>query len=269
MQLQESFDIIEKTLWGKLEEQEFNSAESFQDKDGKAIIFTSEMTAYSVLYNVKKKCFEFRSGVLNEDNKVDDWKKLSTWLFEMNNSTPADAQSIANDFADIAAGPKMTADVKSITKPAKKKKNEDGNIDAQFFFNRLAFVFPSLKDAMNQERIIFGKVRFATMAKEVIPQMTEDVAKQGGADFDKLCEIFSDMYQSGDLEVRGLIIYGIFNSLSNETMDKLSEKFSPDFKKLYKYSKKLKNKKIKPNKPKKRSAVVAAAIDNANKQAGK
>lgn len=222
-----------------------------------------------MLYNVKRKCFELRTGAADEDGNVEDCRNLSTWLYEFGTSSDADVQSIANDFTDVVKGPKMSADIKSITKPTKKKKNEDGNIDTLFFFNRLVNVFPELKDTMNQERIVFGKVRFATVSKEVIAPKCDALAKQGGESFDKLCTVFNDMYEDGDIEVRGTILHGIFNNLSGEAMEKISEKFSDELKKLYKHSKKLKNKNIKPNKEKKRSQVVAAALENANKNAGK
>ncbi|MEG1426831.1 MAG: hypothetical protein RSC76_03995, partial [Oscillospiraceae bacterium] len=83
--------------------------------------------------------------------------------------------------------------------------------------------------------------------------------------FTKLCNLFNDMYKDGDMDVRSLISYGLFNGLSDEAMATVSENFSEELQKLYKCSRKLKNKKIKPEKVKKKNKVIAAALNNANK----
>ncbi len=264
----DAFKIIVDEVYEELITQKFGEPEELKDDSGKAVIMKTEAVAYSVIYHNKAHCFELRTTQLDTDGKPGDWKSLSRWLFDLEIGTVADAKSIGADFVDIIKGPKMIADIKSITKP-KKKKNEDGDVDPLFLFNRFITIFPEMKDTVNTEKIVFGKVRYATVTKEVLAPKCEELAVNGGEHFDRLCEILNDMYRHGDLEVRGIIIHGILNNLSDEALDKISPNFKEHLAKTFPYSKKLKGKNIKPNKPKKMREAVAVALDNANKNAGK
>ncbi len=260
----QAFAVIQDKLWATLEKQGFSEAESYTEDDSSGVIYKSEATAYGVLYNKTKKCFELKTTILDEDNNPTDWKSLSQWLFDFSNSERSDAESIGNDFSDIVTGPKVKRNVNEITKP-KRKKSDETNVDPLFFYNRFVAVFPDLKEAMNQEKIVFGQVRFATLTKEVLAGKCEILAKSKGAGFERMCEIFNDMYKDGDVDVRAIIIHGIFNELSEEAMANMKESFSDELKKLTPISRKLKGKTIKPIKKKKQNQIVATALNNANK----
>lgn len=260
---QQAFQIIQDRLYEELEQQAFAPAVPLADEEGKAVMFATDEVAYSLLYDNKRQRFEFRSATLDGDKKPGEWRRLALWLFDSEEGTKQDAESIANDFLEIVRGPKRIAAVQTAKK---KKKGEESNVDPQFFYNRLVNIFPELKDDMNTERIVFGKVRFATMARAVIAPKCEAFAKTGGEDVIKLTNLFNDMYKDGDIEVRSIISHGIFNALSDEAMGKISENFSEELHKIYKCSRRLKDKNIKPEKPKKQNKVVAAALDNANRR---
>ncbi len=258
----EAFSIIEDILKEELNRQEITDFEQMREESDDVRVYMNDSFAYSVKYESDRKCFELRSTTRVE-GKSDEWKSLSRWLFD-ENSTNKDAESIGQDFLDIISGPKTAKSVKAITK--KKKKGEDGNIDPLFLFNRLANIFPEIKEEMNEDRIKFGKIRFATLTKSVVAPNCEKLASKKGEGFVKMCELFNDMYKNGDIEARGLVIHGVFNSLSDEAMKNIGENFSEELQKAYKCSRKLKDKQLKPEKPKKKNKIVAAALENANKK---
>lgn len=261
---QQAFQIIQDRLYEELEKQSFSAPVPYDDEKGRAVMFATDEVAYSLLYDKKRQRFELRSTTLSGEGKPGDWRSLALWLFDSEEGTKADAESIANDFLEIVQGPKRIA---AIQGAKKKKRGEENNIDPQFFFNRLVGVFPELKEDMNTERIVFGKVRFATMAREVIAPKCQALAKSNktGEGFTKLCTLFNDMYKDGDLDLRAVITHGIFNAMDDDAMAAVAENFSEELQKIYKCSRKLKNKKIKPEKVKKKNPVVAAALNNANK----
>lgn len=263
MELQ-AFSIIQDRLEEELLKQGFSEPQPLEEEGCKAVMFATDAVAYGLVFDNAKQRFELRSTSLNGEGKPGDWRSLSQWLYDSGEGDRAAADSIANDFVDIVQGPKRMAAVQTAKKS--RKKGEESNVDAQFFFNRLVGVFPELKEAMNAERIIFGKLRFATMTRAVIVPKCEGLSKTGGESFEKLCTLFNDMYKDGDIEVRGIIIHGIFNALSEEAMAAVIPQFSEELAKVYKCSKKLKEKNIKPEKPKKKNKIVAAALDNANKR---
>ncbi len=259
-----AFNIIKEAIEAELLKQDFSGAKDYQDDNGKAVAFFTEHAAYSLIYDETKSSFVLRSATVT-DGEPNEWKNLSQWLFDLSEGTKADAQTIANDFCEVIEGPKRIAAIQNMKK--KKKKDEEGNIDPQFLFNRFANVFPELKDKMNEDRITYGQVRFAVLAKSYIAPTCEETALKSpnSEEFKKMVNIFNDMYKDGDIQVRAILTHGIFNSINDQAMEKISPLFSEELAKIYKCSRKLKDKKIKPEKVKKQKKVVAAALDNANK----
>ncbi|WP_099205211.1 DUF7674 family protein [Scatolibacter rhodanostii] len=249
-----AFEIVKDKLAEVLTAQGFSEPTPLEDEKGKAVIFVTEDVAYSLLYNQKGKQFFLRSTSLNADKKPGDWRNLSTWLFDEADGTRADIESIANDFLEVVSGPKRV----ELVQQKKKKTKDDRSIDPLFFINRLANIFPELKEDIRNERITYGQIRFATFAKEkVAPLCDAFVIKYNGSSlFDKLCDLFSDMYENGDMDVRSILTISILNAVSNEAIEKVSEKVSEELKTELKYTRKLIGKNIKPEKKKKEKKVV-------------
>ncbi len=249
-----AFEIIKNKLAEPLAEQGFSQPAVLEDEKGKAVMFSTEELAYSVLYNRTDKKFILRSSTLDEDQKPKEWKNLSTWLFDEKEGTRSDVESIANDFVDVVSVPKRV----ELVKQKKKKSKDDKTVDPLFFLNRLANIFPELKEEMKKERITYGQIRFATFAKEKVAPLCDDFIKkyQTSSLFEKLCDLFSDMYENGDMDVRSILTIAICNSISDESIQALSEKVSEELKKDFKYTRKLIGKKIKPEKKKKYTKVV-------------
>lgn len=263
----QAFEIIQGIIADELTKQDFGEAKEIEIEDCKAYMYTGENVAYSVMYDYDRQSFLLKSTSLTDEGLPGDWRQLAQWLFDKEEGTKADAESIGNDFLDIIRGPKRMAAVQT-AKRKKKKGDDENNIDPMFFYNRLVGVFPEFKNELNEERITYGQVRFATLAKSSVAPKIENLGKtQPNSDeFAKIKTLIADMYKNGDGDLCALISAGILNNIDDESViSALSENFDDTMKKNYKCSRKLRGKNIKPEKKKKQKKIVAAALNNANK----
>ena len=256
-----AFDIIRDNIAVELEKQGFRGPDVLESEDGRAEMFKTDEVAYSLQYNRKRARFELRSTTLTSDGEPGDWRNLSIWLFDEEEGTKADVQSISNDFVEVISGPKRVA---LVQQKKKRKKDEEKVIDPLFFFNRLAGIFPELKEDMNNERISYGQVRFATLAKEKAAPKCENLAvsKNNSDNFTKLCTLFEDMYKDGDMDLRSIITISILNNVSNEAFENIKANVGKDLEKALKFSRKLIGKTIKPEKKKKDKKRVMATLND-------
>lgn len=257
-----AFDLIVEKLTPALLAQEFSAPEDYEVENGKAKVFTAGDLAYGVFYDAKTKRFDLKSATLQEGKDI-QWKSLSTWMFEPEGEDISDAESIANDFLETVEGPKRIEMVRQNKK--KRNKKDDGTLDAdpQFLFNRLMAVFPELREEMAQERVRYGRIRYFTFAKENIAPKAEALAKsQPESDaVTKMCTILNDVYGNGDMDARSVITAAILNSMDDASYTVVKEKLSDDLAKVYKFSRDLKSKKIKPEKKKKSKKIVARNLN--------
>ena len=70
------------------------------------------------------------------------------------------------------------------------------------------------------------------------------------------------MYKNGDMDLRSILTAVILNHMSDEAFSALQSKFGDDLQKASKYTRKLKDKKIKPEKKKKKEKKVVAKLQN-------
>ena len=154
-------------------------------------------------------------------------------------------------------------------RPEKKrrKKDEENNADPQFFLNRLVPVFPELRDEMNEERIVYGQVRTALFAAEKVAPKCENLAKnyKDSEPMKRMCTIFCDMYAAGDMDTRAVIQFAVLNNIKDEAaIRNIIANFTDrcDLQKVYKHSRKLIGKNIKPEKVKKKGKTVEARLSN-------
>lgn len=249
-----AFEVIRDSLMEELRQQGFGEPVSVEEEGGRFEMTVAADIAYGLKYDKKRQQFELRSTTLDEDQKPTKWRSLSVWLFDENEGTRSDAESISNDFLEVVRGPKRVAVVKK-----KKNKDEDRNVDPAFFFNRLVGIFPEIRDEINEERILYGQVRPVTFAKEKVLPKCEDLAKKykDSSTMQKLCELFNDMYADGDLDLRSVLTISIMNGMSEEAFLAMKDKLSDELQLDTKYTRKLIGKKIKPEKKKKEKKVVA------------
>lgn len=264
---QQAFNLIADKVGETLAAQGFERQPGeVKEENGHAVLFINEGMAYSVLYNQDKKRFELRSTTVTDKGPEKEWKSISLWLFNPETDSLSEAESIVNDFVETIEGPKRIAAVQQQAKK-KSKKDDDGNVDPQFFFNRMAGIFPELKEEMALERQTYGKLRNVTFARaSLVPKVEALACQYNGSDtFKKMCDLFNDMYMTGDMDVRSIITIVIFNGLqSDAAMDNIAACFSDDLKKGYAASKKFRGKVVKPEKKKKKSVQSKFMADTLN-----
>lgn len=261
---QKAFELIQNKLQEALAEQGFSQATPLEAENAKAVMFTTGEVAYGLFYEMKQKRFVLRSTTMKTAKEPGDWRQLSVWLYDEKENTMADAESIANDFLEITQSTRRVEMVKSAKK--RRKKDEEANADPQFFLNRLVPVFPELRDEMNEERIVYGQVRAAIFAAEKVAPKCESLAKDypDSEPFKRMCAVLCDMYGAGDMDTRSVIQFGVLNNIKDTAaikniMDNFTE--GCDLQKVYKHSRKLMGKKIKPEKQKKQKKVEARLGD--------
>lgn len=250
----DAFGFIQSALAEELAGQGFGAPETLEYSEGRAVMFVAADVAYGLRYKDKSKQFELCSTTLDGDGKPGNWRSLSVWLFDKETGEKSDAESILNDFLEVIRGPKRVA---AVQQKRKRSKDEDRNVDPMFFVNRLVNIFPELKNELNEEKITYGKVRYVTFIKKHVVARCEDLVLKypDSEPCKKLCALFDDMYKNGDLDLRSILTYSLLNSMSDEAFTSLYDRVGEELQKDIKYTRKLKDKKIKPEKKKKQKKV--------------
>lgn len=266
---QNAFNLVTKKVGEALEAQGYSLLTNQKPEEGaKSAVFAGEDTAYAVLYRAEQKRFELKKCDMTENGPNGKWKSLSVWLFDPETDSLQQAQSIVEDFTETVAGPKKLAAAARSSAKKKRRKDDDSNVDPIFFFNRFVGVFPELKDEMNREREAYGDIRAVTFAREKLLPKLEALCSEGTDKnaVSRSCTLLCEMYLSGDLDVRSIITIVILNGLSGKAVETLKPLFTPEMAKGYKSGRKMKGKKVKPEKKKKKSKIMAATLNEMEKR---
>ena len=147
-----AFELITDKLEEELKKSGYTREKVAADDESElAALFTSENVAYSVIYVKDKQQMILRTCPMTaEEGPDNDWKTLSTWLYDDFVSTQKDAESIANDFIDGVSG--TVAIKRAKQTKSKKKKSDDGNADPKFLAKRFVTVFPELREEIQMDR---------------------------------------------------------------------------------------------------------------------
>lgn len=260
---QKAFDLIAEKVGAALSEQGFTRvAEEQKNNDGRAVLFTGEDLAYSVLFNPEKKRFELRTCDVDDGEPDLQWKSISIWLFDVATDSLSEAESIVHDFVETIQGPKRAA---ALNIKKKHKKDDESNADPLFLFNRFIGIFPELRDELNEEKAKYGDVRAVHFAREHLVQRVEALCTQTTRqeNIKRCCELLNDMYAVGDMDVRSIITIVVLNGVENETaIQNMKPLFSDDLKKCYIAGLKFKGRNVKPEKKKKEKKFIADSLNS-------
>lgn len=220
--------------------------QSVDTSDGYAALFIGEHNAYMVMYNPTKKLAALKVCGIVDSSPDNQWKSMNTWIFDPQTDGIKEANSIGNDFADAL----------SINKPrigkSKKKNSDEGNADPKFFCKRLVNIFPELKEEIREEEEGYNPFRGVTFVEsKVVPKINELVASNHKQEIEKLANILNTQYLNGDLDTRSIITIVLLNGIKPKYDEKIEEYLSGDLKTAWKYAKRYRTKKVKPEKEKK------------------
>lgn len=243
-----------------------------ENNDNTSILFAKESTGsgFAVNFEESKNQFELLScevenGRVSEDSEN---KVLSTWLFDPQSDTEREAKDIAADFAETVRGATGKAGSKKVAKKKKKGEDED-SASSLFLMNRIANIFPELKESLQQEKESYENFRGVTFAREkALPLVKEVLTSEEPKDkFKKLCTVFSNLYDAGDLDTKAIITIVFLNAIDDTTArENIGAAVSKELQIAMKEAFKLKGKKIKPEKIKKKSTFISDTLSAAQAQ---
>ncbi len=243
-----AFDLIASKVEAELSKSGY-TRQKVASEGELAALFTGTNVAYSIIYDKDKQQMLLRTCAMTEDGPDNEWRTLSTWLYDDIVATQKDAESIANDFVDGVSNTGALKRAKQAKQ--KKKKSDDGNADPKFLAKRFVSTFPELREEIQMEEDCYYPFRGATFAKEhLAPKLPPYIKSAGKKELEKLANIFNTQYGNGDVDTRAVITNVIINSLDEPEYEKLSEYFNDELKIAAKFERKYKDKTVKPEKPK-------------------
>lgn len=260
MDINNSFDIItqrfEKTILAK-----GYKKEEIEPSDTELTALYVGQLAYSIVYTYDNKRVVLRSCDVIDGEPDNDWKILATWLFDPDTDSNREAESIGEDFSETVRGPKQTA---AAQKQKKRKKDSEGNVDPLFLANRMVTYFPTLKDEIAFELAHYEEFRGVTFAEEkIVPKFKEMIEHANETKLEKVSAGLAAIYTSGDLDTKGIITYDMLNSIDNDDkFEQLIAAFTDADKKIARAARKLRGKKIKPEKPQKSRNYMTDTLNN-------
>jgi hypothetical protein len=247
---QKAFSFIVQKIEPVFSSLEFAKINSKKNDNELKEVFINKNIAYEVSYDLSEKKFKLSICNIEDESSNKNWQLISAWLFDPSNDSTKQAQSIVADFIETIGQSKKN----QIKSNKKRKKDEEGNVNPLFFVNRLSNIFPELKEEIRKEIKLYGDLRGATFAlQNVVPKITALLSASFEKErIKKLGTLLDNLYKSGDLDVKGIITIIILNSIEKNSENTLREHLSDELKKAWDAAKKLKGKKIKPEKIKKR-----------------
>lgn len=246
LEYKKAFELITAKVEEELTKTGF-TRQKVANEDGNELValFTSSNVAYSVLYTKDKQQMLLRTCPMTDDGPDNDWRTLSTWLYDDSVSTQKDAESIANDFVDGVSNTGALKRAKQVK--SKKKKSDDGNADPKFLAKRFVAVFPELKEEIQTEEDCYFPFRGATFAKEhIAPKLTPYIKSANKKELEKLAGIFDTQYGNGDVDTRAIITTVLINSLEDAEYNQLADNFGKELQIAAKFARKYKGKTVKP-----------------------
>ncbi len=216
-----------------------------------ASLFIGEQNAYMVMYNPIKKLVALKVCGVADSAPDNQWKSMNTWIFDPETDGIKEANSIGNDFAQAlsTSKPKLNK--------SKKKNSDDGNADPKFFCKRLVNIFPELKEEIWEEEDSYDPFRGVTFIEnKVLPKIKALVEAGNKSEIEKLANLLSTQYSAGDLDTRSIITIVVLNGIKPKYDEKIEEYLSDDLKTAWKYAKRYRTKKVKPEKEKKKSFIA-------------
>lgn len=253
----DAFNIVENKLG------EYFLKNNFTKKnlgDCSTAFFNNEKT-YKLEYLFDKKQFKLLYAEKSIDDLIeDDFKQISVWLFDPSENTEKEAKSIANDFIETLSVNKNKPNNKKNYKSNNQSSNSDH--DLLFFINRLATIFPELKDDIKYEKENFSEFREVKFCREKVLHLIKNLLRENTQKdkIKKLCNLFNNSYEDGNLDVRACITIVFLNYIEDEKSIKiLKNGLNDELNLAWNAALKYKGKKVKPEKAKKKTNLFELA----------
>ena len=261
MEYKKAFDLIADKVEEELTKSGYTRQKVASAGEDPVALFTGQSIAYSVTYVTDKQQMLLRSCAMTDEGPDNDWKTLSTWLYDDYVATQKDAESIANDFVEGVSGTVAIKRAKQVK--SKKKKSDDGNADPKFLAKRFVTYFPELREEIKMEEDCYYPFRGATFARDhIAPKVKQYLQRANSKETEKLAGVFNLQYGNGDADTRSIITIVILNALNEEEFAQISAYFDDDLSKAATAARKYIGKDVKPEKPKKKTVSRFSTLND-------
>lgn len=220
--------------------------------------FCKDNACYEVEYDNQKNLIY----IFFVDGNSGDKKTVSSWLMEFDKCTSKDINMIADDFIQVMAGSPLK---KSVSGKSRKNSENNESVTGLFFANRMASMFPELKEKIQNKKSKNNDIKIATFTQEsILPCVKEFlINEKNKSRINKFGKVISDLYHSGNLDVRSVITCGILCGLDEKSKEaeSLRSVLSEELVKAWNASLKYKGKKVKPAKLKTKKSFMSKLLE--------
>ena len=245
------FEIICESVNNEVIGKEFECKKSEND-----CTFKKNNDDYKIVYDGEKQVV-----YLKKVSAKGEYKNVSAWSVSTESFTQKDVEMISKDFVQTITGYENKTNNKQVR--AKSNDQDDNTVDSLIFANRMASIFPEIKEDVRIEKECYSQFRGAMFTKEKVLPLINDLLSSGKNKnkAQKLFKVISELYENGNLDVRSIITMVILNGIKGEKEINLAEQMVSDkLKKAWQAASKYKGKKVKPEKIKKKSNFLSKTL---------
>lgn len=201
----------------------------------------SESDAVVLNYDKRKKLFELYRGA--KEDQLETMSKLQSYLFDEDaGDSTKEANSVANDFIDSL----VSKPVKSAVAQRRRADKAGDESSAIFFVNRIPSIMPECREPLLLHKAHYEQVLPRHFCIEVVNVAFADAVRKGEkGKVSQFCNLMSNMYKSGDLDTKTIIVQVILASVDAANVEYISSLLSDDLNKAWKHGKKWYGKKVK------------------------
>lgn len=254
-----SFDIICKGILNFEKNNDFIG--EYNNSEQEKFIIKSQKDT-SIIYEIVKNNQKIiLKKVINQETKI-----MSSWLFDEENISQKDINTIIYDFSESIFNNTKNKSTNNIKKNITKKNQDqdESNVTGLFFANRMATIFPNIKNLIQKEKELCNNFRIVNFTKNIIlPEIQNLISQNNNILLKKLGKVLSDLYSNGTLDVKSIITMVILNNLDKNIFEQY---ISNELKKAWECSLKYKNKIVKPEKIKTKKSLFSRALEYQNQQ---
>lgn len=234
-----------------------------------AVEFVGEESKYTMEYDTSKSLIKlFCCSEKDSENKVESEQRvISSWLMEFEKCTSKDVNTIAADFIQEMVGKEKN--LSPTAQIRKKRPSNENNITGLFFANRMASIFPKIKEKIQEEKNLESDFRIASFTQTYILPCIEELLNSGKqkSEMNKLGKLLGDLYHNGGLDVRSVITMGVFCNLSDRSAIALRGLVCDELAKAFDAAMKYKGKNVKPKKIRAKKSFLSKLLE-AQERAG-
>lgn len=223
-------------------------------------LYRSEKETVMVQYSSADKRFYLFRGAADADR--DQLDRAQAYYFdEASGDDERQAVSVAADFADTLTAPVKASRERINNVINGKKSDDDDSMDADFFINRIPAALPECRIPLLQHKEYYDRIIPLKFCEETVCAALADDLKNNRKDRLKaFCDLLTNAYKKGDLDVKSLIIQIILCSVRDEKSQKVLEGFlGEDTVKAWNHGKKYIGKEVKPERISMTKKLAAAA----------